>query len=167
MSKITLIFYENGRRVKTPFSKISDIFGRDDRPSEHAIKSLVEKFRSTGFVHNIPTPIRARPGRSTESMLTNYFWPIIDDIDVSNMWLQQDGATCHTARETLDLFQRKFTVQIITRNSAVNWPPRLCVLTPLDYTTVGNCAHGACDRYKKSLLTLNHDISVKKRDRVF
>ena len=30
------------------------------------------------------------------------------------------------------------------------------------YTTVGNCAHGACHRYQKSLLTLNHDISVKK-----
>ena len=35
------------------------------------------------------------------------------------------------------------------------------------YTTVGNCAHGACHRYQKSLLTLNHDISVKKRDRAF
>ena len=29
------------------------------------------------------------------------------------------------------------------------------------YTTVGNCAHGACHRYQKSLLTLNHDISRK------
>ena len=35
------------------------------------------------------------------------------------------------------------------------------------YTTVGNCAHGACHRYQKSLLTLNKDISVKKRDRAF
>ena len=36
-----------------------------------------------------------------------------------------------------------------------------------NYTTVGNCAHGARDRYWKSLLTLNHDISVKKRDSAF
>ena len=35
------------------------------------------------------------------------------------------------------------------------------------YTTVGNCAHGASHRYQKSLLTLNHDISVKKRDKAF
>ena len=35
------------------------------------------------------------------------------------------------------------------------------------YTTVGNCGHGARDRYSKSLLTLNHDIAVKKRDRAF
>ena len=38
---------------------------------------------------------------------------------------------------------------------------------PWTYTTVGNCAHGACERYWKSLLTLNHDISVTKRDRAF
>ena len=35
------------------------------------------------------------------------------------------------------------------------------------YTTVGNCAQGARDRYRKSLLTLNHDISVQKRDEAF
>ena len=35
------------------------------------------------------------------------------------------------------------------------------------YATVENCEHGACERYLKSLLTLNHDISEKKRNREF
>ena len=65
-------------------------------------------------------------------MLTNYFWPIIDDMDVRDMWFQKDGATCHTARETMDLSQSKYTDRIISRNSVINWPPRSCDLTPLD-----------------------------------
>ncbi|KZC04047.1 hypothetical protein WN55_03832, partial [Dufourea novaeangliae] len=31
------------------------------------------------------------------------------------------------------LLQKKFPDRIISRNSAVNWPPRSCDLTPLDY----------------------------------
>ena len=37
--------------------------------------------------------------------------------DIGNIWLQQDGATCHTAEVTLD----------------VVWPPRSCDLTALGY----------------------------------
>ena len=65
--KIIKIYYENGWCVKSIFRKIRDIFGRHDQPSEHAIKNLVEKCRSTGSVHKIPITIRA---------LTYYFWPV-------------------------------------------------------------------------------------------
>ena len=82
----------------------------------------VDKFESTDSVHNIPTRTRVRPGRSTENitavsenvekdfeneagnavivngfryrnMLTNFYRPIIDNINVSDMWLQQVGVT--------------------------------------------------------------------------
>lgn len=65
--KIIEIYYENGRPVKTIFRRILDIFGRNNRPSETAIKNLVDKFRSTGLVHNIPTPTRAPSNRSAEN----------------------------------------------------------------------------------------------------
>ncbi|GFV27242.1 DUF4817 domain-containing protein [Trichonephila clavipes] len=46
---------------------------------------------------------------------------------------QQDGATCHTARATIDLLKDTFGDRLISRFEPVNWPPRSCDLTPLDY----------------------------------
>ncbi|GFU94308.1 transposable element Tc3 transposase [Trichonephila clavipes] len=49
------------------------------------------------------------------------------------LWFQQDGATCHTARATIDLLKDTFGDRLISRFGPVNWPPRSCDLTPLDY----------------------------------
>ncbi|GFT34643.1 uncharacterized protein TNCV_1535861 [Trichonephila clavipes] len=49
------------------------------------------------------------------------------------LWFQQDGATCHTARATIDLLKDTFGDRLISRFGPVNWPPRCCDLTPLDY----------------------------------
>ena len=32
-----------------------------------------------------------------KSMISNFLWLKMDDMDTDNMWFQQDGATCHTA----------------------------------------------------------------------
>ncbi|GFU65254.1 transposable element Tc3 transposase [Trichonephila clavipes] len=52
---------------------------------------------------------------------------------VPELWFQQDGATCHTARATIDLLNNTFGDRLISRFGPVNWPPRSCDLTPLDY----------------------------------
>ncbi|GFX40275.1 hypothetical protein TNCV_4319081 [Trichonephila clavipes] len=52
---------------------------------------------------------------------------------VMELWFQQDGATCHTARATIDLLKDTFGDSLISRFGPVNWPPRSCDLTPLDY----------------------------------
>ncbi|GFY09159.1 DUF5641 domain-containing protein [Trichonephila clavipes] len=49
------------------------------------------------------------------------------------LWFQQDGATCHTAHATIDLLKDTFGDRLISRFGPVNWPPRSCDLTPLDY----------------------------------
>ncbi|GFT95816.1 transposable element Tc3 transposase [Trichonephila clavipes] len=49
------------------------------------------------------------------------------------VWFQQDGATCHTARAIIDLLKDTFGDRLISRFGPVNWPPRSCDLTPLDY----------------------------------
>ena len=49
----------------------------------------------------------------------------MQELDLHDMWFQQDGATCHTARVTREHF--------ISRSGLVNWPPRSCYLTPLDH----------------------------------
>ncbi|GFU39304.1 putative LOC100569746 [Trichonephila clavipes] len=57
--------------------------------------------------------------------------------DVQELWFQQDGATCHTARATIDLLKDTFGDRLISRFGPVNWPPRACDLTPLDYFMCG------------------------------
>ncbi|GFT42535.1 putative LOC100569746 [Trichonephila clavipes] len=51
----------------------------------------------------------------------------------AELWFQQDGATCHTARATIDLLKDTFGDRLISRVGPVNWPPRSCDLTQLDY----------------------------------
>ncbi|GFV65238.1 transposable element Tc3 transposase [Trichonephila clavipes] len=66
-------------------------------------------------------------------MITNFFIPELNNDDVLELWFQQDGATCHTARATIDLLKDTFGDRLISRFGPVSWPPRSCDLTPLDY----------------------------------
>ncbi|GFV35760.1 putative LOC100569746 [Trichonephila clavipes] len=66
-------------------------------------------------------------------MITNFFIPELNNHDVQELWFQQDGSTCHTARATIDLLKDTFGDGLISRFGPVNWPPRSCDLTPLDY----------------------------------
>ncbi|GFV60430.1 putative transposable element [Trichonephila clavipes] len=67
------------------------------------------------------------------AMITNFFIHELNKHDVQELWFQQDGATCHTARATIDLLKDTFGDRLISRFGPVNWPPRSCDLTPLDY----------------------------------
>ena len=66
-------------------------------------------------------------------MIYDFFVPELGDVDVDDLWFQQDGATCHTANETINLLKKTFGERIISRRGPVAWPPRSCDLTPLDY----------------------------------
>ncbi|GFY34949.1 putative transposase [Trichonephila clavipes] len=66
-------------------------------------------------------------------MITNFFIPELNNHDVQELWFQQDIATCHTARATIDLLKDMFGDHLISRFGPVNWPPRSCDLTLLDY----------------------------------
>ncbi|GFX25992.1 ubiquitin carboxyl-terminal hydrolase MINDY-4 [Trichonephila clavipes] len=66
-------------------------------------------------------------------MITNFFILELNNHDVQELWFQQDGTTCHTARATIDLLKDTFGDRLISRFGPVNWPPRSCDLTPLDY----------------------------------
>ncbi|GFV71715.1 DUF4817 domain-containing protein [Trichonephila clavipes] len=58
---------------------------------------------------------------------------IWSEANPQELWFQQDGATCHTARATIDLLKDTFGDRLISRFGPVNWPPRSCDLTPLVY----------------------------------
>ncbi|GFT11492.1 transposable element Tcb2 transposase [Trichonephila clavipes] len=72
-------------------------------------------------------------GDRYRAMITNFFIPELNNHDVQDLWFQQDGATCHTARATIDLLKDTFGDCLSSRFGPVNWPPRSCDLTPLDY----------------------------------
>ncbi|GFW95942.1 DUF4817 domain-containing protein [Trichonephila clavipes] len=59
--------------------------------------------------------------------------PLDHEANIGALWFQQDGAKCHTARVTIDLLKDTFGDRLISRFGPVNWPPRPCDLTPLDY----------------------------------
>ncbi|GFX30224.1 DUF4817 domain-containing protein [Trichonephila clavipes] len=56
-----------------------------------------------------------------------------NNYDVQELWFEQDGTTCHTARATINLLKDTFDDHLISRFGPLNWPPRSCDLTPLDY----------------------------------
>ena len=66
-------------------------------------------------------------------MITVLFLPKLDDIDVANMWFQQDGVTCCTANETIQLLHKTFPSRILSRFSDQNWSSRSCDLIPLNF----------------------------------
>ena len=59
-------------------------------------------------------------------MITDNLLPEIEARDLNDIWFYQDGATCHTARETMDLMCNCFDEQFISRLRPVSWSPRSC-----------------------------------------
>ncbi|GFT34918.1 putative transposable element [Trichonephila clavipes] len=64
-----------------------------------------------------------------ENRLFGALYGLVESLE---LWFQQDGATCYTARATIDLLKDTFGDRLISRFGPVNWPPRSCDLTPLD-----------------------------------
>ncbi|GFW51771.1 transposable element Tc3 transposase [Trichonephila clavipes] len=93
-----------------------------------ALYGLVESFFKNDEGHNVTVN-----GDRYRAMITNFFIPELNNHDVQELWFQQDGATCHTARATIYLLKDTFGDRLISRFGPVNWPPRSCDLTPLDY----------------------------------
>ncbi|GFU37470.1 uncharacterized protein TNCV_4274121 [Trichonephila clavipes] len=92
-------------------------------------------------------------GDRYKAMITNFFIPELNNHDVQELWFQQDGTTCHTARATIDLMKDTFGECLILRFGPVNWPPRSCDLTLLDYLL---CGHVKSLVYADKPQTLDH-----------
>ncbi|GFW97518.1 uncharacterized protein TNCV_4991931 [Trichonephila clavipes] len=88
---------------------------RSDLPNLN--KTLKRSFTDTEYIEKSINP--PKKGRCT--------------VCSRELWFQQDGATCHTARATIDLLKDTFGDRLISRFGPVNWPPRSCDLTLLDY----------------------------------
>ncbi|GFU54502.1 heat shock 70kDa protein 8 [Trichonephila clavipes] len=83
-------------------------------------RSAAQIYEVSGVTENIWAPLQSQVFRTQAG-------------SYKELWFQQDGATCHTARATIDLLKDTFGDRLISRFGPVNWPPRSCDLTPLDY----------------------------------
>lgn len=92
-------------------------------------------------------------GARYRAMITDYLLPEIEARNLNDIWFQQDGATCHTARATMALLREHFDEQLISRFGPVNWPPRSCDITPLDYFLWG---------YVKSRVYMNKPNTIEE-----
>ncbi|GFU93184.1 DUF4817 domain-containing protein [Trichonephila clavipes] len=59
-------------------------------------------------------------GDPYRAMITNFFIPELNNHEVQELWFQQDGATCHIARATIDLLKDTFGDHLISRFGPVN-----------------------------------------------
>ena len=67
-------------------------------------------------------------------MLQNFFTPQLVRFPVNeNTSFQQDGATSHTARMSMNAVNALFPNRVVSRNGDISWPPRSPDLTPCDY----------------------------------
>ena len=57
----------------------------------------------------------------------------MQELNLHDMWFQQDSAICHTECVIMDLFRGEFSEHFISHSGPVNWPSRACDLTPLEY----------------------------------
>ena len=72
-------------------------------------------------------------GLRYRTIINEFLWSYLEDMDVDVVYLQQDGATCHAGGETIGILRKQFPGRVISRNGDYNWPSRSCDLTPLDF----------------------------------
>jgi hypothetical protein len=79
--------------------------------------------------------------QSYVNMLETFLAPrlhSLPNLDIQHTWFQQDGATSHTARQSMAAVKRLSGDRIISRNANIAWPPRSPDLSVCDYFLWGH-----------------------------
>ena len=71
-------------------------------------------------------------GARYRTMIQDFLEPWVQG-QPEQMCFQQDGATAHSARETMQMLQNIFQDRIISRGCEINWPPRSPDLASPDF----------------------------------
>ena len=66
-------------------------------------------------------------------MLRNYVKPKLTELQNQDVWFQQDGASAHTAKKSMDVLRELFPGQLISLRGDVGWPARSPDLAPCDF----------------------------------
>ena len=101
-----------------------------------------------------------------QNMIENYFVPKLKDLvgeNFNNQIFQQDGASSHTAKKTLDLLKKYFDERIISNKLENFWPPYSPELNICDFYLWGylkdsvfsNKIDNCCELKEKIKLEIN------------
>ena len=108
-------------------------------------------------------------GTRYRAMLQDYFFPslrrLVRTRALRKQWFQQDGATCHTANDTLSLLSGMFQQRIISLRTEKVWPPHSPDLNPPDYFLWGylkDCVYR--DPIPRNIADLKTNITARIRD---
>ena len=72
-------------------------------------------------------------GERYREMISNFFLPKMQKLNLVVTWFQQDEARCHTVRLTGGLLKGEVGEHFISSSGPVNGTHRSCDLTPLHY----------------------------------
>jgi hypothetical protein len=100
-------------------------------------------------------------GERYRFMIENFLRPALENRP--GMWFQQDGATAHTARDTMALLRQIFGERIISRNSEIFWPARSPDLTAPDYFLWGFLKERVYVNKPETILELKANIVAEIR----
>ena len=67
------------------------------------------------------------------NMLEEFFFPRLDELDLGDIWFQQDGATAHTSRASKAVLREHFPERLISLRGDLEWPARSPDLSPCDF----------------------------------
>ena len=71
------------------------------------------------------------------TMIQDFFFPALKEVELDNVWFRQDGATAHTVRILMDFLREVFPRRLISLRGDVNWPALSPDLAPCDYLLWG------------------------------
>ena len=69
-------------------------------------------------------------GDRYREMIRDFITPDLRENDMEGHWFQQNDATCHTVRKTMNLLKEFFGNRIISQNGNFDWPLLSLDLTP-------------------------------------
>lgn len=67
------------------------------------------------------------------NMIQQFFEPQLQQMHMRLVWFQQDGATAHTARYSMNVLREIFPGRLISRYGDIPWPARSPDLNPCDF----------------------------------
>ena len=83
-------------------------------------KGIIDPF----FFENEQGEVVTVNGDHYRAMYNKFLYTRIEEDDIGNIWFQQEGTTCHTAKAALDVLRPVVENRIISRRDDVVWPPR-------------------------------------------
>ena len=67
--QIVKMFYGNNESYRSTFRTLRKVYGRHNRPTESAIRRIIEKFESTGNVYDVKHQTRMKRQRSDQKLM--------------------------------------------------------------------------------------------------